>query len=96
MITVVNAPQIAVRPHCNAVRIVEYAVPPCALYIALGVKHDHRVRAAIEHVHVVIFVHIHGGRFFVCRALRKIAPILARHLIDPVSRTKQYHIRFLR
>ena len=95
VVAIVHAPQIAVRTYGDTVRVGENAVSPSPLHIAFRVEHNHRMRAAIEHIHIVVGVHIDGGRFLVSRAFRQIAPVIARHFIDPFARTKQYHSSIL-
>ena len=52
VIAVVGAVEISVRADIQAVRIAEHSLSPRAQEAAIAIEHDHRVRAAIEQVHL--------------------------------------------
>jgi len=60
------------------VRAREHPLAPRAQEVALAVEHDHRVLAAIEHIHVVLFIDADRANFLERPPGRQLGPILDR------------------
>ena len=55
----VDAPDVALGIHANAVRGSKQAIAPAPDEVPVAVKLDDRMRAAVEHPDVIVLVHSH-------------------------------------
>ena len=69
-------------------RIAELAFAPVIDHVAVGVEHDHRRGAAVEHVNAVLRIYGDRCRLFVNPALGQLAPVLARDPVLEISTPK--------
>ena len=82
-VAIVHAENGAVGRDSHAVGIGENALPPGTQDIPIGVEHNHGDSPAIEDIHIIVGVHIHGGAFLINAALGQRPEILAG---DPVKK----------